>query len=85
MLTRTETPQNNEIVEGDTKVHDISDDIEQTPKQAKSHSKRPPKHRAVKKSTSRKTDRLWEVDTVVIDPNSPLGNLNLHVGSKPLR
>jgi len=85
-LTQTETPPNNEPVEGKTKADGVSNGIEQTPKQAKGRPKRPPKRppkrRAMKKSASRKADRLWEVDTVVTDPNSPLVNVNLHVSNK---
>ena len=84
MLTRTESSLSNEPLEGGAKADDVSDDIEQTPKQTKGRSKRPPKRRAMKKVASRKADRLWEVDTVVTDPNSPLASVNLHVSNKPL-
>lgn len=83
MLIRTETSLI-QAVEGSTKADEGSNGIEQALKQTKSHSKHPPKRGTLKKPTSRKADRLWEVDTVVTDPNSPLVNVSLHVSRKLL-
>jgi hypothetical protein len=85
VLSQTEMPLNHESVEGGTEADDVSNGIEHTPKQTKGRPKRQPKRRATKKAASRKADHLWDVDTVVTDPNSPLANMNLHVSNKLLR
>lgn len=85
MLTETETPLYSGPVESGTKADDISNSDELTLKQTKGRSKRPVKSTATKKAASHKADRLWEVDTVVTDSNSPLTNINLHVSNKLLR